>query len=191
MATRNGERLLTRDDWARAALEAIGEGGIDAVAVDRLATRLGTTRGSFYWHFKNRQDLLVAALEMWEKDGVTDVEAALQAVEDPAERLRTIFVTAFAHPIAADIEAALAAKAGDPLVAPVLQRITSARLRLLRRIFGDLGYGEQECDVRARIFHVIYLGHGQARRATPDVYGDVGYVERLMEMLLHAGTRGE
>ncbi|MFF5209113.1 TetR family transcriptional regulator [Streptosporangium sp. NPDC000396] len=48
MATRNGEWLLTRDGWSRAALNAMAEGGIAAVAVDRLASRLGTTRGSFY-----------------------------------------------------------------------------------------------------------------------------------------------
>ncbi|GAA2306461.1 TetR/AcrR family transcriptional regulator [Nonomuraea roseoviolacea subsp. roseoviolacea] len=184
MATRNGERLLTREDWTRAALRAIGEGGIAAVAVDRLATELGTTRGSFYWHFKNRQDLLVAALETWEKEGVTDVEAALAAVADPAQRLRAIFVTAFTHPAAADIEAALAARAADPLVAPALRRVTAARLRLLRRVFADLGYGERESDERARIFHVAYLGHCQARRGAPEVYADAAYAERLMEMLL-------
>ncbi|MEU7900414.1 TetR/AcrR family transcriptional regulator [Nonomuraea sp. NPDC049152] len=184
MATRNGERLLTRDDWSRAALNAMAEGGIAAVAVDRLASQLGTTRGSFYWHFKNRQDLLVAALDMWEKDGITDVESALRPLEDPEERLRTIFETAFKHPTTAEVEAALAAKAADPLVAPVLQRITTARLRLLRQIFADLGFDERECDVRARIFHVAYLGHFQARRGTPEVYGDTAYLARLVEMLL-------
>ncbi|MFI6498192.1 TetR/AcrR family transcriptional regulator [Nonomuraea typhae] len=189
MATRNGERLLTREDWTRAAMGAIGAGGLAAVAVDRLATQLGASRGSFYWHFKNRQDLLTAALATWEQEGSTDVETALRKVEAPAERLRTIFATAFAHPLAADIEAALAAMAGDPLVAPVLERVTAARLRVLRQIFADLGYDEDECDVRARVFHVIYLGHGQARRATPEVYAGTGYIERLMTMLLSPESR--
>lgn len=49
MATRNGKHLLSRDDWARVALEAIGEGGVPAVNIDRLAARLDATRGSFYW----------------------------------------------------------------------------------------------------------------------------------------------
>ncbi|MGH3388225.1 MAG: TetR family transcriptional regulator, partial [Actinomadura sp.] len=40
---------LSRADWANAALEAIAEGGLAAVAIEPLATRLGTTKGSFYW----------------------------------------------------------------------------------------------------------------------------------------------
>ena len=56
---------LTREDWTRAALLAIAEGGTGAVAVEPLAARLGATKGSFYWHFRSRSDLLAAALATW------------------------------------------------------------------------------------------------------------------------------
>ena len=48
------KKTLTAEDWARAALEAIAEDGVTAVAVEPLARSLGVTKGSFYWHFANR-----------------------------------------------------------------------------------------------------------------------------------------
>jgi AcrR family transcriptional regulator len=65
MATRDGKTLLSRAEWARAALEAIGEGGTGAVTIDLLAARLGATRGSFYWHFRDRDELIREALGLW------------------------------------------------------------------------------------------------------------------------------
>lgn len=58
---------LTRDDWAAAALDALAEGGPPAVAVEPVAARLGASKSSFYWLFDNRQALLAAALERWER----------------------------------------------------------------------------------------------------------------------------
>src|SRR5829696_7253917 len=49
---------LSRRAWTHAALEAIAEGGLAAVAVAPLAIRLGATKGSFYWHFASRESLV-------------------------------------------------------------------------------------------------------------------------------------
>ena len=60
-------RRLSPQDWIDAALAAIAAGGLAAVAVEPLAARLGTTKGSFYWHFASRDALLKAALANWEQ----------------------------------------------------------------------------------------------------------------------------
>ena len=56
---------LTPDDWIRAATDLLVTKSIDAVRVDVLAKQLDVTRGSFYWHFKNRDDLLHQVLQDW------------------------------------------------------------------------------------------------------------------------------
>ena len=56
----------SREDWIRAAVIALLAEGPDGVAVQPLARRLGTTKGSFYWHFSSRDELLRAALQRWE-----------------------------------------------------------------------------------------------------------------------------
>src|SRR5690606_37186067 len=86
---RNGR--LSADDWAQAALELIAEQGVAAVAVEPLARRLGVPKGSFYWHFPSREALLVAALERWEQVEQEEVFGQLEAIPDPAQRLRSLF----------------------------------------------------------------------------------------------------
>jgi AcrR family transcriptional regulator len=70
---------LSASDWTAAALDALAAGGLAAVAVEPLATRLGTTKGSFYWHFTNRDALLRAVLERWERTDTEDVITYVEA----------------------------------------------------------------------------------------------------------------
>ncbi len=87
----SGQRRLTRDDWITAALRAIADGGLAAVGVEPLAARLGATKGSFYWHFENRDALLEAAIRRWEKETTTDVVAEITAARDaPASQFRRL-----------------------------------------------------------------------------------------------------
>ena len=64
---------LTPLDWVIAGIAALAEGGIDAVRVERLARVLRTTKGSFYWHFADRSALLLAMLDLWEREGTADL----------------------------------------------------------------------------------------------------------------------
>src|SRR5829696_7875137 len=78
---------LKAEDWVGAARAAMAEGGVEAVAVEPLARRLGVTKGSFYWHFQSRDELLAAALGEWERTGTEGLIARLDEIEDPRRRL--------------------------------------------------------------------------------------------------------
>lgn len=78
---------LTRMDWILAATAALGQSGVDSVRVEALARRLKTSKGSFYWHFKDRPDLLEAVLALWEAEGTSDVIAMAADLPTPRERL--------------------------------------------------------------------------------------------------------
>jgi AcrR family transcriptional regulator len=149
------KRRLTREDWIRAALGALADGGVAAVAVDRLAKGLGATRGSFYWHFADRRELIEAALALWERENTTDLIPEADAVGDPADRLRFIFRLVYERPVD-PIEIALASAADDELVAPVFLRVV------------DLGLGEAEAGDRAWLAYAFYIGHHQLGR-TPGI----------------------
>jgi len=62
---------LTPEAWIVAATDVLIDRGIDAVRVDVLAKAMDVTRGSFYWHFKDREALLVAVLNAW-RDAATE-----------------------------------------------------------------------------------------------------------------------
>src|SRR5215469_13533470 len=83
MATRrhSGTRL-DRRDWVDAGIVILASKGVDAVRVESLAKQLNISKGSFYWHFKDRGDLLEAILERWEiqqSDWNTDGERGSKA----------------------------------------------------------------------------------------------------------------
>ena len=61
---------LSRDDCLRAALR-LCTSGIDQVKIAPLAADMGVTTGSFYWHFKNRRELLEVLLDYWGRDSMT------------------------------------------------------------------------------------------------------------------------
>lgn len=161
---------LSKDDWVRAALFAIADGGAAAVAVEPLAARLGATKGSFYWHFRNREQLIAEALELWERDGTDDVIAELASVSDPVERLRRLLEIAIGYEdddAAGQADVGLLAAANDPVVGPVLRRVADKRLDFLERIFSEIGFGAGESRQRARIAYSAFLGWFELRRVVP------------------------
>jgi AcrR family transcriptional regulator len=184
MATRFGKPLLTRADWTRVALEAVGRGGgVHAIAVDRLAKQLGATRGSFYWHFKDREELVRATLDLWEREHTTELIPEALAIEDPVERLRALFRMVYEQPVD-PVEVALASTADDPLVGPAVARVTRLRVRFLRDIFTELGLDEAEADARAWLAYAFYVGHHQLGRAE-----GTGRPERLERVVALLATR--
>ncbi|RFA29194.1 TetR family transcriptional regulator [Alkalilimnicola ehrlichii] len=79
---------LTRDDWLDAAAGAIVEGGFDNVRVLVLARKLGVTRGSFYWHFRDHQDLIVSFLKRWRDRRFQEFKYWKLSEDDPVKELR-------------------------------------------------------------------------------------------------------
>jgi AcrR family transcriptional regulator len=160
-------RKLQPDDWAQAALDAIAEGGVGAVAVEALAPKVGASKGSFYWHFADRAALIQAAAELWERTRTESVIADVEGVTDGRERLRRLFTSAFTNPRGGRIETALSARADDPRVSPVLQRVTQRRVSFLTEIFEELGFDPASARRRAVITYSVYLGFFSLREASP------------------------
>ena len=69
-------RILTRDDWIDAAIDLLVSKSIDAVRVEALAKDLGITIGSFYHHFKDRNELLAGVLGKWHESTTAQVVRA-------------------------------------------------------------------------------------------------------------------
>jgi AcrR family transcriptional regulator len=166
----SGQRRLTRDDWITAALAAIADGGLAAVGVEPLAARLGATKGSFYWHFENREALLAAAISRWEQETTTDVVAEITAARDaPASQFRRLVAGVIERAEQDRVGPALLASAGHLAVAPVLERVTAARLDLITMVFRRLGFTQAQARRRALLAYSSYLGHGQLAHSTPGV----------------------
>lgn len=179
---------LSADDWAQAALEQIAEQGVAAVAVEPLARRLGVTKGSFYWHFPSREALLVAALERWEQVEQEEVFGQLEAIQDPAQRLRSLF-TLVAHEARSHIVYSELLKALDhPVVKPVIERVSARRLEYLTASFRQAGLNRADAQHRARLAYAAYVGFLQLnlQLQQPRLQHEEfeAYVEHMMATLI-------
>jgi len=161
---------LTRGDWLAAALDALMREGPDAVAVQPLARRLGTTKGSFYWHFSSRDELLRATLAQWETVATDDVIAATEAIQRPAaEKAQLLFATMTASSEHYPGQLSLLAAAAHPDVAAAVERSTARRLAYLARLMREAGLTPAVAQRRATLAYATYLGHAQLMRTTPAV----------------------
>lgn len=181
---------LAKDDWTKAALDALAEGGLSAVAIEPLAAKLGATKGSAYWHFPNREALVRAALERWEVEQTDAIIARVELAEDPREQLRLLFKAAFADPEASRVQLALHAAATDPVVAPVLARITERRIAYLAQLCRGIGFRDEDAARRAALVYTTYLGTIQLRRSVPaalpaDAEGWRAYLDDAVRALTH------
>jgi AcrR family transcriptional regulator len=186
------ERPLSAKDWIDAAMEAIVEGGVAAVAVEPLAVRLGTTKGSFYHHFQNRDALIVAALEDWEREQTEALLPGFELIPDPAERLRAILAAAFADRRGAIRDAVLVASATHPLVKPVVVRVTERRLSYMTQVCADAGLPPDQARRRVLLLYSSYLGLFDYLRVGPDTLdeGELrAYTEELLAALVPSGQR--
>ena len=161
---------LTTDDWTRAALVALADGGLPAVAVEPLAKRLGATKGSFYWHFANRDALIEAAVLRWERDHTEAVIGLVDAAPDPLARLRLLVGLVLNSTVLEEdgsIELAMLATADHPHVAPVLARVTERRVAYTAGLFADLGWPAEEARRRGLLAVTAYLGYAQLAHVAP------------------------
>lgn len=183
----------TATDWTLAVLEAISEGGVSNVSIERLAKELGVTKGSFYWHFADRGEAIEAALLVWEEKGTLDIIGLLGEVSDPRERLVSLLSLIVTDQEHGPIDVGLAAQANDPVVGPILQRITSARVGFVADLFVELGFTPAMAQRQARLAVASYLGHFQLRAALPeDKYlanPNKVYLKQMAEMLLEVPAR--
>ncbi|WP_019202488.1 TetR/AcrR family transcriptional regulator [Tsukamurella sp. 1534] len=160
------KKRLTADDWTAAALEAIAEGGVQAAAVEPLAKRLGATKGSFYWHFTNRRELLDRTMDAWERVHTDAVIVATSASPDAPERIAVLLEAAF-ESVTEPLEQALFAAADDPSVGAAVARVTERRIDYVASLYRAAGQDEETARSSAVAAFATYLGHAQLAAAAP------------------------
>jgi AcrR family transcriptional regulator len=153
-------RTLDRDDWLRAARLALLRGGLEAVRVAKLARDLRVTKGSFYWHFKDRDELLELLLREWEGEGAAIVaqlggatgrQALVTLMEVLIERARLSEEGKVPSDAAIFAWASVSAR-----VARRVRRAEEERIELLERLIG--GGGRARGRGRAEVLYLAWLG---------------------------------
>ena len=153
---------LDRAAWVQAALDTLADEGVTGIRVEVLAKRLHVTKGSFYWHFKDRQDLLAGVLDVWKEGRIRDI--IKQTRPEPGKEQAQLF-----HVI--DVYSASRNKKGilielamrewarrDSLAAATVEEVDAWRLRCARELFLAIGLPLHEASTRSMLLYAYVFG---------------------------------
>jgi len=153
---------LDRAAWIQAALDTLADEGVTGIRVEVLAKRLHVTKGSFYWHFKDRQDLLAGVLDTWKDGRIRDI--IKQTRPEPGKEEAQIF-----HVI--DVYSASRNKKGilielamrewarrDAQAATTVEEVDACRLRCARELFLAIGLPLHEASTRSMLLYAYVFG---------------------------------
>lgn len=149
-----------RERWVEAGLQALAAGGPNAVRVEALAKQLGVTKGGFYGFFADREALLAAMLDTWERESTDDV---LERVEreggDPQTRITRAGLLTFSSDRLLPIDLAVRDWARhDEAVADRLRKVDNRRMALLREMIGSFCPDPAEVEARSLLAFCLAIG---------------------------------
>jgi AcrR family transcriptional regulator len=150
----------SKDDYYRAALDLLADGGVDSLTIANLCARLGVTTGSFYAHFAGIREFHTAFLEQWEVGRVYQLKQQVEFTTDPLDRIDLL--RRLAVGVNHEAESAIRGWARtNPLVAEFQRRVDRTREEALVQAFLDIGIDDEEASVLARIGLTILVGTQQ------------------------------
>lgn len=149
---------LSAEDWLDAALAAFERGGVEAVRIEPLARGLNVTRGSFYWHFADRDALLRSLLGQWEVKQTSRIIDAVEALGgSAAERLLRLLETCAGDE--GRLEMALRNWASsDKQARVVIAQVDRRRTGYIATLLSEHGLPPNEAGVRSRVAYAAWLG---------------------------------
>jgi AcrR family transcriptional regulator len=149
-----------KDDYYGAALDLLAEGGVDALTIANLCVRLGVTTGSFYAHFPGIREFHLALLELWADGRIYQLQEHVDATPDALDRIDLL--RRLAVGLNHEAESAIRGWARtNPVVAEFQRRVDDGRELALTQAFRDIGIGDDEAPVLARIGLTILVGTQQ------------------------------
>ncbi|QCI66630.1 TetR/AcrR family transcriptional regulator [Phreatobacter stygius] len=148
---------LSADDWINAGLKALARAGSGALKADLLATELGVSRGSFYWHFADIGAFHQAVLARWRDIAALAIIDDIERSVAREDRLAVLLRRAFAGDTSLEV-AVRAWGTATPLVRQTLDAVDRDRVGYIETLLVDLGFKADIAHWRALIFYSTYLG---------------------------------
>ena len=156
------KKKLSREKWLELALEILIKEGNAKVRIDHLVKCLGVTKGSFYWHFKDRDDFIISLVEHWAQVSTPVVVEHVKQVQGRAEeRLLELMQFIVINDLTRYDIAVRAWALMEPQVAHIVKKTDKRRLAYIRNLFAEMGFEENEVEMRALTlvtFHAMEHG---------------------------------
>jgi AcrR family transcriptional regulator len=183
------ESPLQPENWIQAAFLRLSAQGVEAVRVELLARDLGATKGSFYWHFKDREDLLSRVMLQWEQEEMQWLEAAQEPGSGAAVRWAR-FIERSANLDRARLEISFRAWARrDNHVAIHVATIEAKRRAHVASVLRDVGFTPSTAEKWSELALLAYLGWIDKSTRDPEFHvAGRGLGEYLSDLILAASA---
>ena len=152
----------SREGWLEAAYAVLIREGVDAVKILPLAEHLKLSRTSFYWHFENREALLLALAEMWASRTTRPRIAATEGSAETETEAMLNVIGCFLRPETFDAKMEFAMRGWGLKDAAILAQVAEAdhaRLKALGAMLERWGHSPHDADVRARTIYLVQIGY--------------------------------
>lgn len=175
-----------REDWIVAAIDLLVRDGADAIRIDRLADELAVTKGSFYHHFTNRDDLVDGIASYWAKTQTEHVLALLGDVSDaPLGKLKQLIKLFTDLDIGTRDHAMRSFGTREPRIARAVDEADQKVLATLEKILRGLGASTTDARLFARILTFSTIGFYTAPNLVPQSESRV-VGKRLLELMMES-----
>jgi AcrR family transcriptional regulator len=141
---------LTKEAWLEGALVTLAHDGGAKLRIDTLTKELGVSKGSFYWHFENREEFVRCLLNYWHETTTLVVPQHLGVTGTAEERLLELIRLVFERKLTRYDLAIRSWAVQEPDIRPLVRRTDVFRLNFVRTLFEEMGFDESNADMRAR-----------------------------------------
>ncbi len=159
-------RKLTKQDWLKEGMRALGEKGIESIRVENLCERQNVTRGSFYWHFQDREDFLTSILSHWmERETYGIIHRVEKLGGNPYQKIENLFAEANSGKVDFSTELAIRLWArSDKEVAKLVEKVDEDRFVYMVDRFLEMGLSKNDATQRSFAVYSLIFGEAMIRR---------------------------
>jgi AcrR family transcriptional regulator len=181
-------RRVSKQQWLKAALEVLASDGVHAIRVMNLAKTLNISKSGFYWHFKNRDDLLKEMKKYWTGRYSEQIILKVSSLNSLVAEILLRAVQEFRGQQSAryDLAFALWAKR-EPSVRKLVDQIRDIRIAFIKGILVDAGYTGKELEARSRLF-IVYFSWSEVmyQQIATGLEGEP--LEKIVEIICGSGN---
>ncbi len=152
MKKKSTKKRVSKADWLEKALDVLETDGIDEVKIERLAKELSISKSGFYWHFKDKKDLIRTMINYWETE-FTSVITSNRAIinKNPRERIYLTMKMILENNLTRlDLPMRFSAEK-DPIAWGMINRVYQVRLDFFRSALSEMGFEGEELEMRVHL----------------------------------------
>jgi AcrR family transcriptional regulator len=152
---------VSKADWLEKALDVLESDGIDEVKIERLARELNISKSGFYWHFKDRKELIRSMITYWEQEFTSVVTSNSEVLNAaPRERIYMTMkmilennLTRLELPMRSSAET-------DPVAWEMISRVYQVRVDFFRTALSEMGFEGEDLEMRIHLLTCYHTWEG-------------------------------